>query len=130
MDSEVRYRDRHRGRNRRPGRQPGRADARRGTRTRRSAGDRRSMNAELVAVAVAIIFIGIVLLLLFFAAIRIVNQYERLLIFTLGRTSPDEVKGPGWVFVVPIAQRGIKVDLREQFIEVPSQTGITKDNAP
>src|SRR5215218_3166660 len=88
------------------------------------------MNAELVAVAVAIIFIGIVLLLLFFAAIRIVNQYERLLIFTLGRTSPNEVKGPGWVFVVPIAQRGIKVDLREQFIEVPSQTGITKDNAP
>ena len=34
------------------------------------------------------------------------------------------------MFVVPIAQRGIKVDLREQFIEVPSQTGITKDNAP
>jgi regulator of protease activity HflC (stomatin/prohibitin superfamily) len=88
------------------------------------------MNTELVAVAVAIVFIGLVLLLLFFAAIRIVNQYERLLIFTLGRTSPDEVKGPGWVFVVPIAQRGIRVDLREQFIEVPSQTGITKDNAP
>ena len=53
-----------------------------------------------------------------------------LLIFTLGRTSPQEVKGPGWVFVVPIVQRGIRVDLREQFIEVPSQTGITKDNAP
>ena len=34
------------------------------------------------------------------------------------------------MFVVPIAQRGIRVDLREQFIEVPSQTGITKDNAP
>ena len=69
-------------------------------------------------------------LLLFFAAIKIVNQYERLLIFTLGRTSPQEVKGPGWVFVVPIVQRGIRVDLREQFIEVPSQTNITKDNAP
>src|SRR6478672_11928173 len=85
---------------------------------------------ELVAVAVAVIFIGLVLLLLFFAAVRIVNQYERILIFTLGRTSPNEVKGPGWVFVVPIAQRGIRVDLRERFIEVPSQTGITKDNAP
>src|SRR6188508_2091601 len=85
---------------------------------------------ELVAVAVAVVFIGLVLLLLFFAAVRIVNQYERLLIFTLGRTSPNEVKGPGWVFVVPIAQRGIRVDLRERFIEVPSQTGITKDNAP
>ena len=67
---------------------------------------------ELVAVAVAVVFIGLVLLLLFFAAVRIVNQYERLLIFTLGRTSPNEVKGPGWVFVVPIAQRGIRVDLR------------------
>ena len=66
----------------------------------------------------------------FFAAVQIVNQYERLLVFTLGRTSPNEVKGPGWVFVVPIAQRGIRVDLRERFIEVPSQTGITKDNAP
>ena len=50
--------------------------------------------------------------------------------FTLGRTSPNEVKGPGWVFIVPIAQRGVRVDLREQFIEVPSQTSITKDNAP
>src|SRR6188472_3094226 len=85
---------------------------------------------ELVAVAVAVVFIGLVLLLLFFAAVRIVNQYERLLIFTLGRTSPTEVKGPGWVFIVPIAQRGVRVDLREQFIEVPSQTNITKDNAP
>ncbi len=85
---------------------------------------------ELLAVGVAVLFLVIVGLLLFFAAIKIVNQYERLLIFTLGRTSPNEVKGPGWVFVVPIVQRGIRVDLREQFIEVPSQTNITKDNAP
>src|SRR5215203_4629607 len=85
---------------------------------------------ELAAVIVAVVFIGLILLLLFFAAIKIVNQYERMLIFTLGRTSPDEVKGPGWVLVVPIVQRGIRVDLREQFIEVPSQTNITRDNAP
>jgi regulator of protease activity HflC (stomatin/prohibitin superfamily) len=85
---------------------------------------------ELIAVGAVILFVVVVLLLLFFAAIRIVNQYERLLVFTLGRTSPDEVKGPGWVLVVPIVQRGVRVDLREQFIEVPSQTNITKDNAP
>ena len=85
---------------------------------------------EIVAVAVSILFIVLVALFLFFLAIKIVNQYERLLVFTLGRTSPNEVKGPGWVFVVPIVQRGVRVDLREQFIEVPSQTGITKDNAP
>src|SRR5258705_310027 len=84
---------------------------------------------ERVAVAVAVIFVGLVLLFLFFAAVKIVNQYERLLVFTLGRTSPQDVKGPGWVFVVPIVQRGVRVDLRERFIEVPSQTRITKDNA-
>jgi regulator of protease activity HflC (stomatin/prohibitin superfamily) len=85
---------------------------------------------ELIAIGAVVLFVVVVLLLLFFAAIRIVNQYERLLVFTLGRTSPDEVKGPGWVLVVPIVQRGVRVDLREQFIEVPSQTNITKDNAP
>jgi len=85
---------------------------------------------ELVVVLAVLLFFLLLGLLLFFAAIKIVNQYERLLIFTLGRTSPNEVKGPGWVFVVPIVQRGVRVDLREQFIEVPSQTNITKDNAP
>jgi regulator of protease activity HflC (stomatin/prohibitin superfamily) len=85
---------------------------------------------EIIALALIILFIFLVALFLFFAAIKIVNQYERLLVFTLGRTSPQEVKGPGWVFVVPIVQRGVRVDLRERFIEVPSQTSITKDNAP
>ena len=85
---------------------------------------------EIWAFVIPVLFLVLVGLFLFFAAIKIVNQYERLLIFTLGRTSPKEVKGPGWVFVVPIIQRGIRVDLREQFIEVPSQTNITRDNAP
>ena len=78
----------------------------------------------------AVAFVIVVLLVIAMASIKIVNQYERLLVFTLGRTSPTDVKGPGWVFIVPIAQRGVRVDLRERFIEVPSQTGITKDNAP
>jgi regulator of protease activity HflC (stomatin/prohibitin superfamily) len=85
---------------------------------------------EILTVILPVIFLVLVGLFLFWAAIKIVNQYERLLVFTLGRTSPQEVKGPGWVFVVPILQRGVRVDLREQFIEVPSQTNITKDNAP
>src|SRR3954469_24170477 len=75
-------------------------------------------------------FVVLLILILIVAAVTIVNQYERVLVFTLGRTDPTQVKGPGWVVVVPIVQRGIKVDLREQFIEVPSQTSITKDNAP
>jgi regulator of protease activity HflC (stomatin/prohibitin superfamily) len=75
-------------------------------------------------------FIVVVVLAVLYAAIKIVNQYERILIFTLGRTSPEEVKGPGWVFIVPIVQRGVRVDIRERFIEIPSQTNITRDNAP
>jgi len=75
-------------------------------------------------------FIAVVVIAVIYASIKIVQQYERMLIFTLGRTSPDEVKGPGWVFIVPIVQRGVRVDIRERFIEIPSQTNITKDNAP
>ncbi|MDQ2964530.1 MAG: SPFH domain-containing protein [Chloroflexota bacterium] len=82
-------------------------------------------------IALSIIaFIAVVILAVFYAAVKIVNQYERILIFTLGRTSPEEVKGPGWVFIVPVVQRGVRVDIRERFIEIPSQTNITKDNAP
>jgi regulator of protease activity HflC (stomatin/prohibitin superfamily) len=77
-----------------------------------------------------IAFVAVVVLAFLYASVKIVNQYERLLVFTLGRTSPNDVKGPGWVFIVPIVQRGVRVDLRERFIEVPSQTNITKDNAP
>jgi len=83
-----------------------------------------------LATILAAAFVILIVVVIAVASIKIVNQYERMLIFTLGRTSPTEVKGPGWVFIVPIAQRGVRVDLREQFIEVPSQTTITKDNAP
>jgi regulator of protease activity HflC (stomatin/prohibitin superfamily) len=75
-------------------------------------------------------FVVVVLLVFLYASVKIVNQYERILIFTLGRTDPNQVKGPGWVFIVPIVQRGVRVDLRERFIEIPSQTNITRDNAP
>jgi regulator of protease activity HflC (stomatin/prohibitin superfamily) len=85
---------------------------------------------EFLAVVLPAALLIFVLVVIAVSAIKIVNQYERLLIFTLGRTSPNEVKGPGWVFIVPIAQRGVRVDLRERFIEIPSQTNITRDNAP
>ncbi len=75
-------------------------------------------------------FVAIVVIAFIYASVKIVNQYERVLVFTLGRTSPKEVKGPGWVFIVPIVQRAVRVDLRENFIDVPSQTSITRDNAP
>ena len=61
-------------------------------------------------------------------SIRIVPEYERLVIFRLGRMIG--VRGPGLVILVPIIDSGIKVDLREFVIDIPPQTCITKDNAP
>jgi regulator of protease activity HflC (stomatin/prohibitin superfamily) len=62
--------------------------------------------------------------------VRVVNEYDRLVVFRFGRTGPEKVKGPGLVFLIPVVDRPVRVDLREQFIEVPSQTTITRDNAP
>lgn len=73
----------------------------------------------------AILIIG----LIFIAnAIRIVPEYQRLVVFRLGRCVG--AKGPGIVLLVPVIDRAAKVDLREQVREVPHQTSITKDNAP
>ena len=67
-------------------------------------------------------------IILLASAIRIVNEYVRLVVFRLGRCVGS--KGPGIVFLIPIVDRGVPVDLREQVREVPHQTSITKDNAP
>ena len=63
-----------------------------------------------------------------FLPFRVVPEYTRLVVFRLGRMTG--VKGPGIVGVVPIADRIMKVDLREFYLEIPRQTAITKDNAP
>ena len=62
-------------------------------------------------------------------AIRIVPEYQRLVVFRLGRVL-DKPRGPGIVFLIPIVDRPVRVDLREQIREVPHQVSITKDNAP
>jgi regulator of protease activity HflC (stomatin/prohibitin superfamily) len=81
-------------------------------------------------VLLAILVAGIaVLLFLIWSTINIVRQYERLVIFTLGRVTNGSA-GPGLVLLVPIIQQPVRVDLREFYIEVPQQTCITKDNAP
>jgi regulator of protease activity HflC (stomatin/prohibitin superfamily) len=74
----------------------------------------------------AIVVIGFVLLV---NAIRIVPEYQRLVVFRLGRVL-EKPKGPGLVFLIPIIDRPVRVDLREQIREVPHQISITKDNAP
>lgn len=60
-------------------------------------------------------------------AIRIVPEYERIVVFRLGHSQGS--RGPGLVFLIPFIDRGVKVDLREQVREIPHQTSITQDNA-
>jgi regulator of protease activity HflC (stomatin/prohibitin superfamily) len=73
----------------------------------------------------AVVLIGVVFLS---NAIRIVQEYQRLVVFRLGKCVGD--RGPGIVLLIPIVDRAVKVDLREQVREIPRQTSITKDNAP
>src|SRR5947207_639573 len=79
---------------------------------------------------IGVAIVVLVLLIVIYLSVRVVNQYARLVIFRFGHTDGSLVKGPGLVFLIPIVDRPVAVDLREQFIEVPSQTTITKDNAP
>src|SRR5512134_3242235 len=72
--------------------------------------------------------LAIVGLVFLFNAIRIVPEYQRLVVFRLGRSVGT--KGPGIILLIPGVDRAVKVDLREQVREIPHQTSITKDNAP
>jgi regulator of protease activity HflC (stomatin/prohibitin superfamily) len=60
--------------------------------------------------------------------IRIVPEYRRLVVFRLGRNLGK--RGPGLVILIPIIDKAVMMDLREQVREIPQQTSITKDNAP
>ncbi len=73
-------------------------------------------------------FIVILLVIFLMNAIRIVPEYQRLVVFRLGRCVGQ--KGPGLILLIPIVDKAVKVDLREQVREIPHQTSITKDNAP
>src|SRR6059036_4066353 len=85
---------------------------------------------ELPITAAVAAFVVVVLLVIVYLSIRVVQQYEKMVVFRLGRTNESMVRDPGLRFLVPIIDRPVKVDVREQFIEVPSQTTITRDNAP
>jgi regulator of protease activity HflC (stomatin/prohibitin superfamily) len=75
-----------------------------------------------------IAFVVVVVVVFLFNAIRVVNEYQRLVVFRLGRCIGT--KGPGLVLLIPVIDRAVKADLREQIREVPHQVSITKDNAP
>src|SRR3972149_4552682 len=57
---------------------------------------------------------------------RILNEYERAVVYTLGRSSP--VKGPGLIIIIPLIQKMVRVDTRVQTMNIPSQDVISRDN--
>jgi len=78
------------------------------------------------------LLIGFVILLVVLAlvipqAVKIVREYQRLVVFRLGRLLAT--KGPGLVLLIPLVDRAVWVDLREFFLEIPRQDCITQDNA-
>lgn len=72
----------------------------------------------------ATILIAVALLV---SAVRVIPEYQRLVVFRLGRSLGE--RGPGVVILIPVVDRGVRVDLREQVRDIPHQTSITKDNA-
>jgi regulator of protease activity HflC (stomatin/prohibitin superfamily) len=78
-----------------------------------------------LAIGVLVVIIVIALIL---SSIKIIREYERLVVFRLGRLVG--ARGPGVVLLLPFINRANKIDLRERYLEVPHQTCITKDNAP
>jgi len=68
----------------------------------------------------------VLLLFVITASVKILREYERAVVFTLGRF--QRVKGPGLILMVPFVQQMVRVDLRIQVIEIPSQDVISRDN--
>ena len=75
---------------------------------------------------ISFVIVLAILLFLISTAIKIIPEYERAVIFRLGRV--QKVKGPGLIFLIPFVDRAVRVDLRVVTMDVPSQEAITRDN--
>lgn len=82
---------------------------------------------QLFSLIGALLFL-IIILAFISMAVKVVKEYERIVVFRFGRVLAE--KGPGLVLIYPIIDQPKKVDLRERYIQIPHQTCITKDNAP
>ena len=83
------------------------------------------MSTGLIVAAVILVL----LVVLLFATVKIAREYERAVVFRLGRLLPQP-KGPGLFILIPVIDRMVKVDLRTVTLNVPPQEVITKDNVP
>jgi len=86
------------------------------------------MDANTVTVLCLVGVVIVAVLVFLSSAIKVVPEYQRLVVFRLGRCLND--RGPGLVLLIPFVDRPVRVDLREQVRDIPHQTCITKDNAP
>jgi regulator of protease activity HflC (stomatin/prohibitin superfamily) len=82
----------------------------------------------VTAVLIVVAIVALILVIWAFTSVKIVREYQRIVLFRVGRYIG--LRGPGLVFLIPVVDRPVWVDLREQYLEIPQQTGITKDNAP
>jgi regulator of protease activity HflC (stomatin/prohibitin superfamily) len=83
------------------------------------------MSAALIIIAILLLLV----VLFLFSAIKVAREYERGIVFRLGRLLPNP-KGPGLFILIPVVDRMVKVDLRTITLTVPPQEVITKDNVP
>src|SRR5437588_1436857 len=83
------------------------------------------MNAALIAFAV-VVFLAVLFAI---SAIKGLREYERAIVFRLGRLFPKP-KGPGLIWLIPVVDRMVRVDLRTITLNIPPQEVITKDNVP
>ena len=86
------------------------------------------MEGLAVAFICALVALIIIVVILLFSAIKVLYEYERGVIFNLGKYS--STKGPGVIYVFPIMQNMRKVDMRIKTAEIPRQEVMTKDNIP
>jgi regulator of protease activity HflC (stomatin/prohibitin superfamily) len=84
----------------------------------------------VVPIIVIVALVGLVGLFLLTSTVKILKEYERGVVFRLGRVYSDGAKGPGLFFLVPFVNRMVKVDLRTVTMDVPPQDVITRDNVP
>jgi regulator of protease activity HflC (stomatin/prohibitin superfamily) len=82
----------------------------------------------LIGSAFLALVVLFLLFILIFRPLRVIRDYERLVVFRLGRYVGE--RGPGVVWLWPIIDQAVRANLREEFLEIPSQTCITQDNAP
>src|SRR5918992_964233 len=78
---------------------------------------------------VVLVVVALVVLFVLASAIRVVNEYERGVVFRLGRVQGG-ARGPGLILLFPVVERMIKIDLRTVTMDVPPQDVITRDNVP